>query len=413
VRAIAKELQKLKEIDEVDGMMFQFQEIAAKTGGEAMLLSMIEDLVEMSDPGAADFLMALAATTPWAGARVAARRGLLALSARNVFPQSEVVKSLNSERFYAAYSTDPAHPWQQQVSILFERDKGQVQALVFLLDFGYPWRGGIKDMFPTEPMTPKQFQREFIDRANRQGVEQGQVTYARARNFILDALEANQKHKVKLPEAYNEFRFLFERRVGDPSPETLAYAAEVDARTVDEWGELEEEPQRGLEFVGPDGQIITVIDPDELDDWDEEPFTFDDLLDEVNDYYTEEEMEEEGEPPIAYEWVVAYLETRHGQNISPEELGARWDNLGDFMTYLDETGVSLAEIEQEQLHEFMTDFWDEEIEPFVETLIEEKQHVIETVRDLYVFLAEKGYIPGEVSQSVTRGAATLVNELAA
>jgi hypothetical protein len=416
MRAIIKELQQLKEVDDVDAMMLQFEEISAKTGGEAMFSAMIEDVVEMGDSGAAEFLMALAATTSWASVRAAARAGLAKLAAQNIFPQTRIIKEVGAERFYAAYSTDPAHPWQQQVAILFERGKNMVQALVFLLDFGYPWRGAIKDMFPTEPLTPNQFQREFIDRANRQGVEQRRVTYARARQFILDALEANQEHRVKLPESYNEFRFLFERRVADPSAETLAYAAEIDAKTVDEWGELAGPPQRGVEFVGPDGHIITVIDPEDLEDadWDEEPFTFDDLLGEVNDYYLddEEKLEEDEKPPIDYEWMVNYLKTRHAQDISPEELGARWDHLFDFMAYLEETGVNLTEVEQEQLQEFITDFWDEEIEPFVETPVEEKQHVIETVRDLYAYLAEKEYIPAETSRTIAKAAATLVRELA-
>jgi hypothetical protein len=415
MQALIKELQHLKSVDEVEAMMLQFEGITRQSGGEMTAQAIVDDLVEMGDSGAADMLAAISATTSYSKVRQAARAGLMKLSAQKIFPQNASVKSLRDERFYAAYSTDPANPWQQQVAILFERGANMVQALVFLLDFGHPWRGSIKDMFPTQSMPVNRFQREFIDRANQQDIEQRRVPYARARRFILDAVAANRKYGVRLPPEFDEFRALIERRVIDPSPETLAYAEEVDARSVDEWGEMEGEPVRGMEIIGPDGKAIPIMVFGDLDEaaWNDEPYTFDDLMAEVNDYYQVEDEEDLDEEAIPFDWVIGYLETRYNQNISVEELEARWDDLCDFMFYLsgdDEAPAELAEVQGYHLSEFITDFWDEEMERGAETPLDEKRHVIETIRDFYTYLAQQSYISSEASQNVTKAAAALFSQ---
>jgi hypothetical protein len=418
-QAIIKELQKLDNVDDVEAMMLRFREISDKTGGEAMLEAMIDDLVEMGNSDAADMIAAISATTSYAKVRQTARKGLLKLSDQKIFPQTQSIKALVEERFYAAYCTDPAHPWQQQVAILFERGNNLVQALVFLLDFGHPWKGAIKDFFPTESITPRQFQREFIDRTNRQGVEQGQVSYARARQFILDALAANRKNKVKLPLEYEQFRPMVERRIVDPSPETLAYAEKIDAETVDEWGELEGEPVRGMEIIGPDGEAIAVMPMEDLDDefWDEleedEIEDFDDLLANVEDYYEEvNETLDEGQAYILpHDWMVSYLTARHEAGFEPDELDEFWLDLSDFLLYLDEgynTPKTLADIQGHHLSEFVSDFWDEHIDK--EAPADEKEEAVETVRDLYDYLAEQKLIPAEAAKRVAAAADTLFSQ---
>lgn len=418
MQALIQELQHLKNVDEVEAMMLQFEGITRQSGGEMTAQAIVDDLIGMGDSGAADMLAAISMTTSYGKVRQAARAGLMRLAAQKIFPQSASVKSLRDERFYAAYSTDPANPWQQQVVILFERGANMVQALVFLLDFGHPWRGSIKDMFPTQSMSVNQFQREFIDRANSQGVEQRRVPYARARQFILDAVAANRKYKVKLPPEFDQYRALIERRVIDPAPETLTYAEQVDARSVDEWGELEGEPVRGMEIIGPDGEAIPIMvfgDAGEVE-WDDEPYTFDELMVEVNDYYqveAEADLDDEAEEAIPFDWVIGYLETRYNQNISVEELQARWDDLCDFIFYLsndDEAPAELAELQGYHLSEFITDFLDEEIRGGIEMPLDDKQHIIETIRDFYSYLARQSYISPEASQGVAKAAATLFSQ---
>jgi hypothetical protein len=419
LRALIEELQTAKNVDEVEGMMLQAERIVAKTGGEEVVEAMVDDLIEMGDSGAADMLAAISATTSYAQVRQAARKGLLKLSGQKVFPQTDSIKSLLEEHFYAAYCSDPAHPWQQQVAIVFERGKNLVQALVFLLDFGHPWNGAIKDFFPTESMSPRQFERVFVDKAIREGVETRRVPYARARQFILDALEANQKNKIKLPPEFEEFRGMVERRVIDPSPQTLAYAEQVDAKTEDEWGELEGEPVRGMEIIGPDGQPMPVVmmggpDDEDWDDFEEDEVEdFDDVLINVDDYYeeVEENLDEDQEYILPYDWVVGYLAARHEEGFEPQELDDYWLDLSDFLFYLDEgydTPQTLADIQGYHLSEFVTVFWDDNIED--DTPIEEKDEAIETVCDLYDYLAQQKHVPAETAKRVAEAADLLFSQ---
>jgi len=353
-RALIKELQQSKNIDDVEVMMMRFTSITAQAGGEETELMQIETLIDMGDTGAADMLTAIVATTPYSRVRQAARQGLLKLAGQNTFPQNEIIKSLTQERLYAAYSTDPAHPWQQGVILAFERGQNSLQAMVFLRDFGHPWQGAIKDMFVTHSMTPHEFARNFLRQIGRVGedAEYRQVTYQRARQFLVEAIAANKQHRVKLPPEYHEFLHLIERRITDPSKETLAYADQVDAKTVDEWGELKGQPIRGLSIIGPDGEAMPVMvfgEPDE-DFWEEAEYTLEDLIAEVDDYYEmeykeETEDEDAADPILPQDWVTGYLTAAHHKGIDVEELEDQWDYLSDFIFYLEDEEVvdSLAD----------------------------------------------------------------------
>jgi hypothetical protein len=415
LRAVIKELQQAKSADEVEAIMMQSEKVIPEAGKEETMLAQVEELIDMGDIGAADMLAAISATTLHPKVRGAARQGLLKLSGQKIFPQSEMIKSLRNEPFHFAYSTDPAHPWQQGVLIAWERPYNTVQAMVFLIDFGSPWQGAIKDMFVTYSMPPQQLQREFIDVSKGTDAVYRQVTYARARQFILKAIEANRKNRVKFPSEYEEFLHLMERRIIDPSPEALAYAERIDAKTIDEWGELKGEPVRGMEIIGPDGIPMPVITMDDLDDEEEDEFDLDDLLLDVEEYYLEDEEEEfdeeEEEPILPYNWAVNYLIDRYNEGNDADELDDQWDDIRDFLFYMEEGDDApsiLADIQGCHLSEFVTDFWDEEIEE--ETPIEYKQQAIETIRDLYDYLATQGHISADSVKRVTKAATTLFSQ---
>jgi hypothetical protein len=262
-RAIIRELQQITDPQDLEAFMLQHEKITAEMGGgDEMQLVVIEDLVAMADAGAADFLLALVYTSPSSQVRGAARRALIKLAGQDVFPQSPVVKSLGEEPFYTAYCTDPAHPWQQQVSMLWERPGERVQALVFLLDFGHPWRGSIKDMFVTRYMTKREWQREFVAKGAKD-IPQLQVPYVRARQFILDALTANKKHRQPLPPEYDQFLHLIER-ILNPAPEALAQAEALPIK--DEWGLPEGPVVRGMQVINlDDGSPLVLLDDSDLD----------------------------------------------------------------------------------------------------------------------------------------------------
>jgi hypothetical protein len=272
LRMLIKELQKVKSIGEVEGLMQIFNQPVAEAGSEEFQAAVIEELGAMEDSGAADMLLAIVHTTAQSKVRRAARNALLKLADRGVFPRAPIIKTFSEERFYAAYCTDPKQPWQQQVTMAWEWPGDTTQAIVFLLDFGFPWRGSIKDMFVTRYMPQRQLHRDLIDR----GLDLRQVPFARARQSILDALKANRRHRMQLPPEYDQFRQLIERRIVNPSPEALAKAEALDAETVDKWGESEGATVRGVSFI--DGKPIVVFDEADLEAFEGNPEDLADFL---------------------------------------------------------------------------------------------------------------------------------------
>ncbi|MEA3338324.1 MAG: hypothetical protein U9R15_00005 [Chloroflexota bacterium] len=277
LRAIIKDLHKAKDFGEIEGMIEMFDQMpGVKTDKEAVQLMTIDNLSSIEEPGAADMLLAIVSATAQAGVRRAARDGLLKLSGHGVFPQSRLVKRFSQEQFYAAYCTDPNHPWQQQVTMIWEWPGDAMQAMVFLLDFGFPWRGSMKDMFLTQYMSKRKIERELLDVGN----EQRQVTFARAQQFILNAIAANEEHGQPLPPEYDDFRRLIERRIVKPSQKALAQAAEVDAETEDEWGVSPGNVVRGMSVL--DGKHVISLDEDTLRAFEDDPDAFEDYLESIS-----------------------------------------------------------------------------------------------------------------------------------
>lgn len=275
LRMLIEELHELESIGEVEGIMEMFEYPDAEINAKEIQLATIEQLGEMEDAGAADMLLAITQATARPKVRRAARDALLKLSGRDVFPQSSLVKRFSKESFYAAYCTDPDHPWQQQVVMAWEWPGDLTQAAVFLLDFGFPWRGSIKDMYVTRYLPKRQLHRDLIDGP----LEQRQVTFARARRFVLDALKANERHGRPLPPEYDEFKRLIERRIVNPSDEALAQAEALDAETEDGWGVSEEPPVRGVSFM--DGDPVIGLDEEAVRAFEEDPEAFQDYLESI------------------------------------------------------------------------------------------------------------------------------------
>jgi len=273
LRMLIKNLHKSKSIGEIEGLLQMLDKPDMGSEGEDVQLFIVEELGAMEHAGAADMLLAIAHATANPRLRRAARDALSKLSDRGVFPQSSLVKKFSQEQFHAAYCTDPANPWQQQVTMIWEWPGELMQAMVFLLDFGFPWRGSIKDMFLTHYLPKRTLYRELIDARN---ILQQQAPFARARRFILDALEANEQYGQPLPPEYDEFRHVIERRIVNPSKEALAQAEALDAETEDEWGETEGSVVRGISLA--DGKPIISLDEDAMRAFEEDPEAFDDYL---------------------------------------------------------------------------------------------------------------------------------------
>lgn len=431
LRGLTKELQKFDSADDVEAFILDLEEYVPEANRADFRQEQIAALIEMGDPPAADMLTAFLATSTHPDVRQAARNGLLKLAGNGVFPQSEVIKSLHNEPFHSAYSTDPANPWQQGVIMVWERPQKTVQAMVFLLDFGQPWLGGIKDMFPTYSMPFSQLKSQMIDKPREQGAAYRRITYGRARKLILGAIEASRKNRVEFPEEVQKYFYLVERRIIDPSPEAVAYAEQVDANTVDEWGELEEEPVRGMEIIGPDGTPMPVIRLGDLEGWEDEEYepTIEDILDDVESFYESnqpDEAEEADEDIIDAEallpsgWLVDYLTTRFNEGFQVVELDERLDNLCEFILYLGDEEYAppetMADIQGYHLSEFIIGYWENEVWGGKTASVGEREFIIDSVQDLYDYLAEQGHIPADAAKRVEQAATTLFsspNELTA
>lgn len=276
---MTKELHRATSIGELERMMETIENPPeGPLDDETFRLDLIDELGKMETSDAADMLLAITSATARRKVRRAARDALMKLSGRGVFPQSSLIKRFSKEQFHAAYCTDPNHPWQQQVVMAWEWPGDLTQAMVFLLDFGFPWRGSIKDMYVTRYLTRRELHRDLIDEGT---LEQRQVPFARARRFILDAIEANRRHNRPLPPEYDQFRRLIERRIVYPSEKMLAQARALDAETEDEWGVSEEQAVRGISFV--DGKPIIGLDEEAMRAFEEDPESFDDYLRSIGD----------------------------------------------------------------------------------------------------------------------------------
>ena len=156
MRGLARDLREAGDPAEVEALMLHINQMTEKAiDGAGVLLEFIQSGEERPTDLDLDFIYALAHTTPFPEVRQKALRALERMAARGVKPVTRAVLDLTQDRFYSAYTTDPDNPWQQNVTVAWERASGVIQALVFLLDFGAPWRGAIKDMFAMHGMTPK------------------------------------------------------------------------------------------------------------------------------------------------------------------------------------------------------------------------------------------------------------------
>ncbi|HEY4720313.1 MAG TPA: hypothetical protein VII92_00585, partial [Anaerolineae bacterium] len=277
LRGMARDLREARDSAEVEAFMARIYQLPQESlDGDSILLELIANAEAEANDLGADFLYALAHTTPDPKVLQAAEQSLARLAKIGVKPVTPAIVGLGHNQFYAAYMTDPDHPWQQSVNVAWEHGDGTVQALVFLLDFGLPWRGAIKDMFATRGMTPFDYQQQFVKKAAAQMDEHMyHVSLARAQATLAAALEANRANKIPLPKEFTQVHHLIDRWVLHPP----AAALEADA-THDELGDRPLVPDRSsrplmfdLRDLEHDETLLSLIDPsdnDRIDDDEEE-----------------------------------------------------------------------------------------------------------------------------------------------
>jgi len=306
---------------------------------------------------------------------------------------------MGQEKFSAAYMTDPDHPWQQSVNVAWERAPGVVQGLVFLLDFGVPWRGAIKDVWATTAMTPEAYHNYFAVKAAKKMDERVyRVGLARAQATIAAALEANRKNQVVLPKEYNEVRHLIERWVVHPP----SVALQTD-NTVDELSDrplapdLSRKPQI-LDLRGDQLEdVMRALPPDffeTLPAEEEEFSSFKSLIKDVRD--THQFM---GSLPWwQVEWVQDFLSSLHPtphklKRPDPElkAIAERWLYLQDFLWYLDGEGFdvhAVADLRGFHFAEYLA-------EDALESDADWGRARLETISAFFDYLVQANQIPAD------------------
>lgn len=412
MRGLARSLRESRDPAEVEAFMHRINQMPEEAiDGTGILMEYIKSGEEGATDLEADFLYALAHTAPFPEVQQKAERALERLAARGVRPVTRAILDLAQDRFYAAYTTDPNHPWQQGVTVAWERAGGVIQALVFLLDFGLPWRGALKDMFPTHGMTPQEFQRELVDRsARRMGERLYRTSLARAQATIAAAVEANRKYNIALPKEFNEVRHLVERWVLHPPAAALA----ADS-TRDELGDLPLAPNRSGKPLMFDLRDLERSETakhwfaqqaaeasDEEAEWNEEDlelsdqddfFSFEDVSKDVRNVHAEQS-------PAwwKHEWVHDYLASL---SLDPDSLDSfdedldriigEWWTLRDWFGYLDAGNEihSITDLRGFHLAEYLREEADLDDD--------QGRSRAETVHDFFTYLAQHSLVPADLA----------------
>ena len=379
VRGLARHLRESRDPAEVEAYMRHIYKMRdTALGGQEVLFDMVQNAEASGTDMDADFLYAIAHTTSIEKLQQAAERALDQLATKNVKPITPVILNLGQARFYTAHMTDPQHPWQQSVIVAWERAPGVVQALVFLLDFGVPWRGAIKDMFPTEPLTPEKFQRSLVERPGfEMDMRMYRVGLARAQATIAAAVQANQKYNIPLPKDFIEFRHLVERWVLHPA------AAELAADTTrDELAHLPLTPDRSnqlqmidlrdlkvmeeLGLLNPDEKLDEASDEIDFEDDLNHLRSWDDVLKDVRATFADVA---DRLPWFQPAWVKDYLAQLSAE---PDDLDGfddelqvildEWWTLQDWVEYLAENADDLRAVDDLRGFHFWEYFTDNAVE---------------------------------------------------
>ena len=395
MRGLARTLRESRDPAEVEVFMHRLNQMPEKAiDGTGILLEYIKTGEEQATDLEADFLFALAHTTPFPDVQQAAEQVLERMAARGVKPVTRAILGLTDERFYAAYMTDPTHPWQQSVTVAWQRAGGAIQALVFLLDFGMPWRGALKDAFPTHGMTHQEFQRALVDKPARE-MKMYRVRLARAQAAVAAAVEANRKYGIPLSKELTEVRHLLDRWVLHPPAAALA----ADT-TRDELGDLPLVPDRSGKPLLVDMRDLENNETAKhwfaqqaAEDQDEDAFySFEQVMADVEEVHAQES-------PTWWtvEWVRDYL-----ASLSPtpddldgfdEDLHAmsdEWWTLNDWFGYLDERSEIHSGGDLRGFH--LSEYLQEE----AELEDDHGRSRAQTVGDWFAYLAQRRLIPSDL-----------------
>jgi len=183
--------------------------------------------------------------------------------------------ALQADPFFRGYYYGDGS--QAVVFILWYRDRNRtsVQGFNFLIDHNPPWEGAVKDIIAFPSRDPRTAIREWITSWESRGqMPLQQVSAAEARRRVIEALDCNRRHNIRLPADLIAQRERFLRHVltlpaGDDEPAFTA--ADFDALS-----QVGERPEAIMHFEKTVGRRVRMDDGKELlimgadRDWDDD-----------------------------------------------------------------------------------------------------------------------------------------------
>jgi tetratricopeptide (TPR) repeat protein len=170
---------------------------------ETAQMGLLKALVQEREIDAADLLVAINELSPNKNVRKEAKRSLIQLQEKRVFPRwrppveqlpaFQIIESTNPPRFWKGIVTDSRDAGEMQLLLFFEQGENYRDARVFgfLLEF---WHDGVKDAFTR--IESKRSVDNFIAQMSTAlgDVSTRSCSLAEGRRLILEALAVNRKH---------------------------------------------------------------------------------------------------------------------------------------------------------------------------------------------------------------------------
>ena len=183
---------------------------------EALQLAFVKALAKAQEVDAADLLLAINELAPLKAARKEAKRALIQLAGRKIYPswtpaqeQPAVLPAVAPPRFWKGQVTLMREQGEVQLTLLWEQgyEYGETRLLSFLLDY---WRAGVKDFY-TETGGKRHIEEhinELTTRFNRNvssPITMTDCTLAEGRRLIEEALAINAWRKTSPHKDYRHY----------------------------------------------------------------------------------------------------------------------------------------------------------------------------------------------------------------
>jgi tetratricopeptide (TPR) repeat protein len=238
---------------------------------EAAQMGLLKALVQERQIDAADILLAINELSPNKNVRKEAKRALIQLQEKKVFPgwrppldqmpAFQIDESTNPPRFWKGIVTDSRDVGEMQLLLFFEQGENyrDVRVFGFLLEF---YRDGVKDCFTR--VESKRSVDNFISQMSMAmaEVKTRSCSLAEGRRLILEALAVNKKRGTTPHRDYRLNLSLINSLILEAPGVDEEEEEEVDLDDLDEVDEEDEEDLEGIDIHGlePMQVVVTFVE---------------------------------------------------------------------------------------------------------------------------------------------------------